>query len=335
MTVPPRLTVVGAGSWGTTVAAIASRNADTTLWARRPEVADAIASGHVHPDYLDGEPLPGHLRVTASLAEAVGQADVLVMAVPSHGFRDVLEQLADHLRPWVPVVSLTKGLEHETRLRMTEVVADVLPGHPAGVLTGPNIAVEVLRGYAAAAVIAMPDEHVARALQRLFRTTAFRVYTSTDVVGAELGGALKNVYALAAGMAQGLGAGDNTRASVITRALRELTVLGERLGGRPETFAGLAGLGDLLATCMSPASRNRSVGERLARGESLAEITEHMQMVAEGVRTTPVVLELAAEQDVTMPIAEEVRAVLAGERSPAQAYRGLLRTKPTAELTPG
>lgn len=329
------VSVVGAGSWGTTVAAIASANTPTTLWARRSEVAEAICRDGVHPDYLDGAALPRELEVTASLADAVGVADVLVLAVPSHAFRETLVQAAEHVRDGAAVVSVTKGLERDSGKRMTEVVADVLPEHRAGVLTGPNIAGEVVRGYAAAAVIAMPDEGAARTLQDLLRTHTFRVYTSDDVAGAELGGALKNVYAIAAGMAQGLGAGDNTRAAVITRGLREMEQLGVACGGRRETFAGLAGLGDLLATCMSPDSRNRTVGQRLAEGESVEEIAESMNQVAEGVRTAGVVLELARRHGVELPIATEVGAVISGEQTPAGAFRGLLRRAPESELMPG
>jgi glycerol-3-phosphate dehydrogenase (NAD(P)+) len=335
LTREPRIAVVGAGSWGTTVAATTCRNVHTVLWARRPEVAEAIDADRIHPDYLARARLPEALRATADLEEAVRDADVVVMAVPSHGFREVLLNVAEHARPWIPIVSLTKGLEQDTRRRMTEVIDDVLPGHPAGVLTGPNIAAEVLRGYAAAAVVAMPDEHVARALQRLFRTPTFRVYTSTDVAGAELGGALKNVYAIASGMAQGLGAGENTRGALISRALRELTVLGEALGGRAETFAGLAGLGDMLATCLSEHSRNRTVGERLACGEALEDIVADMHMVAEGTRTAGVVMKLAEETSIELPIAAEVHGVLTGSRTPEQAFRGLLRRRPTTELMPG
>jgi glycerol-3-phosphate dehydrogenase (NAD(P)+) len=305
------------------------------LWARRPALAETIRAERTNPDYLGGVGLPAELAVTSSLADAVECADVLVMAVPSHGFRAVLGELAPHVRPWIPVVSLTKGIEPGTLFRMTEIVEEVLPGHPAGVLTGPNVASEIVRGYAAAAVIAMPDSHVAAALQDLIRTERFRVYTSTDVVGAELGGALKNVFAIAGGMAEGLGAGDNTRATVITRSLRELTCLGVAAGGDPETMAGLAGVGDLLATCISPSGRNRRVGEELARGSTLAEITGRMRMVAEGVRTAPVAMQLAERHGVDMPIAREVAAVIAGERTPAEAYRGLVRSIPSSELVPG
>src|SRR5207302_2368073 len=245
------------------------------------------------------------LRATAALDEAVAETDLVVMAVPSHGFREVLEQIAPHLRPWIPVVSLSKGLEQGTRARMTEVISEVLPGHPAGVLAGPNLAREILDGYAAAALVAMPDLHVAAALQEIFRTRLFRVYTGTDVCGAEIAGALKNVFAIAAGMASGLGTGDNTLALVISRCLAELTRLGMAMGGERHTFAGLAGMGDLLATCMSPQSRNRRVGIELARGRTIDEITGEMKMVAEGVKTSRVVMEIADELGVEVPIARE------------------------------
>jgi glycerol-3-phosphate dehydrogenase (NAD(P)+) len=328
----PRVAVVGAGSWGSTVASTTARNAPTVLWARRSKIAEEVEKHHTNEAYLPGLELYPALRATSSLEEAVGSADVLVMAVPSHGFRAVLAEAAPHVRPWIPVISLVKGLEQGTCKRMTQVVADVLPGHPAGVLTGPNLAREVLGGSAAAAVVAMADEAVAEALQALFRTMLFRVYTTHDVVGAEIAGALKNVFAIAAGMAVGLGTGDNTRAMVITRSLAELTRLGEAMGGDPRTFAGLAGMGDLIATCVSPLSRNRYVGEQLARGRSLEDITSEMNMVAEGVKTCRVVIELAERYGVAMPIAAEVDAVVNEGRTVQEAYRGLARVKPTSEI---
>jgi glycerol-3-phosphate dehydrogenase (NAD(P)+) len=331
---PSCVAVIGAGSWGTTVASLVANNAPAILWARREEVADEVNSNHTNEAYLPGGRLHPELRATNSLQEALGDAEVVVMGVPSIGARAVLEEAALYLRPRVPIVSLSKGLEQGTRLRMTEVVGQVLPGHIAGVLTGPNIAKEVLEGYAAAAVIAMPDEVACQALQGVFRTRVFRVYTSTDVVGAETAGALKNVVAIAAGMAQGLGAGDNTRALVISRSLAELTRLGVAMGGDPQTFSGLAGMGDLLATCLSPHSRNRQVGEMLARGKTIDEITSEMKMVAEGIKTSRVVMELAAEYDVEMPIAAEVYAVTHQGRTAREAFRGLLRTTPTTELAP-
>jgi glycerol-3-phosphate dehydrogenase (NAD(P)+) len=305
------------------------------IWARRSEVAEEIASEHTNSAYLPDRRLDGSLRATSALDEAVGDADMVVMAVPSHGFREVLVEAAPHLRPWIPVVSLSKGLEQGTRARMTEVISEVLPGHAAGVLAGPNLAKEILDGYAAAALVAMPDLRVAAALQEIFRSSLFRVYTGTDVCGAEIAGALKNVFAIAAGMATGLGTGDNTLALVISRCLAELTRLGMAMGGERHTFAGLAGMGDLLATCMSPQSRNRRVGVELARGRTIAEITGEMKMVAEGVKTSRVVMELAAEHGVEVPIAHEVSMVVNEGRSAQEAFSGLMRRRPTTELAAG
>jgi glycerol-3-phosphate dehydrogenase (NAD(P)+) len=330
-----RVAVLGAGSWGTTVASLTAANTPTVLWARDPGVADEVDHHHRNSRYLEGFTLHEELRASASMADVVGSADVLVMAVPSHSFRDILGQAVEHLRPWVPVVSLAKGLERGTRLRMTQIVNELAPGHPAGVLTGPNLAKEILAGHAAASVIAMADEHVATALQQILSTEAFRVYTNPDVVGCEVAGALKNVIALAAGMADGLGTGDNTRATVITRGLAELTRLGVALGGRPETFAGLAGMGDLLATCISPQSRNRYVGEQLGRGRSIEDIVAEMQQVAEGVKTVEVVVDIAAELGVDMPIASAAYRVIHDGVGAAQAYRGLVSRKVGAELRYG
>ena len=324
--------VLGAGSWGTTVAHLAAHNVPTVVWARDPAVADEINETHVNSRYLSGYQLHPDLTATSDLADAVSKADVLVMGVPSHGFRATLEEVKPHLRAWVPVVSLSKGLEQGSRLRMTQLIDEVLPGHPYGVLTGPNLAKEILAGDAAAAVIAMSDPGIGEELQRVFSSNLFRVYVNDDVVGSELAGALKNVMALAAGMADGRGTGDNTRAAVITRGLAELTRLGVAMGGRAETFAGLAGMGDLVATCISPQSRNRHVGEQLGKGRSLDEIIEEMHMVAEGVKTTKVVMELAREHDVYMPIAEQMDLVCNQGASPVEAYRGLLRHEVKHEL---
>lgn len=322
---PVRVAVVGGGSWGTTVAALACHNTPTTLWCRRAELASRINTDHCNDDYLAGFTLPEALVATASLEEAVSSADVLVMGVPSHGMRSTLRDLAPHVRPWIPVVSLAKGLEVDTDLRMTEVITEELPGHPTGVLTGPNLAKEILSGYAAVSVVAFSDDHVAAELQRILAGDLFRVYTNPDVVGCEIAGALKNVIAIASGMADGLGTGDNTRAAVITRGLAELSRLGVAMGGLPMTFFGLAGMGDLVATCISQQSRNRYVGEQLGMGRSIDEIITEMKMVAEGVKTSKVVVELAESYGVDMPIASEVHAVIHEGRSATDAYRGLLR----------
>jgi len=329
---PIRVAVVGGGSWGTTVAALACRNVPTLLWCRRPELAQAINSDRCNPDYLPDFDLPPELTATASMEEAVGSADVLVMGVPSHGMRGTLRELGPYVRPWVPVVSLAKGLEQSTHQRMTEVISDELPGHPTGVLTGPNLAKEILSGHAAASVVAFSDAHVATELQRILAGELFRVYTNPDVVGCEIAGALKNVIAIASGMADGLGTGDNTRAAVITRGLAELSRLGVAMGGQPSTFFGLAGMGDLVATCISRQSRNRYVGEQLGLGRSLDEIVAEMSMVAEGVKTSKVVVELAERYEVEMPIATEVYGVIYQGRTAVDAYRGLLRRASGPEL---
>jgi glycerol-3-phosphate dehydrogenase (NAD(P)+) len=317
---PIRVAVVGAGSWGTTVAALACGNTPTVLWARRPELADEIVTERTNSTYLPGFDLPDELDATADLERAVAGADVLVMGVPSHGMRATLCDLAPYVRPWIPVVSLAKGLEEGTHLRMTEVIAEELPGHPVGALTGPNLAKEILSGHAAAAVVAITDDHIASELQRIFTTDLFRVYTNHDVVGSEVAGALKNVVAIASGMADGLGTGDNTRAAVITRGLAELSRLGLAMGGEPMTFAGLAGMGDLVATCIS------------RQGRTLDEIVAEMKMVAEGIKTSKVVIEVSERYGVDMPIAREVHSVVHEGRTAAEAYRGLLRREVGSEL---
>jgi glycerol-3-phosphate dehydrogenase (NAD(P)+) len=326
-----RVAVIGAGSWGTAVAALAASNASTVLWARRPELADQIARTHENGDYLPGLALPHALESSSDVKAAAAGADVVVMAVPSHGFREVLTELRPSLGDGVPVVSLSKGMEQDTQLRMTEVIAEVVPEHPAGVLTGPNLAKEVLQGSPAAAVVAFREEAVAESLQGLFSTNTFRVYRNDDVVGCEVAGALKNVMAIACGMADGMGFGDNTKAALMTRGLAELTRLGVALGGSPLTFAGLAGMGDLVATCSSRQSRNRFVGEELGKGRKLDEIISEMKMVAEGVKTARSVVLIANRVGVEMPIAEQVVAVLDGEVSAADVIVRLMSRSAKAE----
>lgn len=334
-TPPASVAVIGAGSWGTTVAAIVSAHAPTTLWGRNPAIVEAVASRHENPEYLPGIVLPEHLRATTDLAEACVGAQVLIMAVPSHGFRAVLERAAPYVDVEAPVISLAKGIENETLLRMSEVVLEVLPLHDpdrVAVLTGPNLAVEIAEGQPAASVIACRDPDTARRLQLLCSSSRFRVYTNPDVVGCEIAGALKNVIAIAAGAAAGLGYGDNTQAALITRGLAELARLGSALGGAAMTFAGLAGLGDLVATCTSPKSRNRSVGFELGRGRSLDDIVAETNMVAEGVKSTPAVLQLAARAGIEMPIASLVGAVLTEGRNPADLVPELMLREAKAEL---
>ncbi len=298
--------VVGAGSWGTTVAGLCTRCADVVLWARRPEVAEEVTADHTNLAYLPGHRLPPGLRASCDLEEVVAAADVLVVGVPSHGFRAVLLAAAPHVAPGTPVISLAKGVEQGTLLRMTEVAQEVLPDSPVGVLTGPNLAREVAAGQPAASVVAFSDLGLAESLMGVFGNPMFRVYTNDDVVGCELAGALKNVVAIAVGMAHGMGFGDNTKASLITRGLAELSRIGVALGGRPLTFSGLAGLGDLVATCSSPHSRNRTVGAALGAGKTIAQVTAEMNMVAEGVKTSRAVVDLARRVGLDLPIVEAV-----------------------------
>lgn len=316
--------VIGAGSWGTTVAALAAENTPTTLWARRAELAERIEGDHENPEYLPGRPLPASLRATTSLETAVRAADVVVMAVPSHGYRDVAEQAAPYLRPWVPVVTLAKGLERSTQKRMSEVTADAMPGHPVAVLTGPNLAKEIIDGQPAASVIAIDDARVAGELQRLFSRPSLRIYTNPDVVGCEVAGVVKNVIAIASGMAAGMGFGDNSRATLITRGLAEMARLGNAMGADPMTFSGLAGMGDLIATCSSTQSRNNTVGRRLGEGEEIGAIVDGMNMVAEGVKSCPSVLDLAHRYGVEMPITEQVVAVCHEGATAATALTALM-----------
>jgi glycerol-3-phosphate dehydrogenase (NAD(P)+) len=330
-----RVAVVGAGSWGTTVAALVAAHAPTTLWVRGAELAATIDSTHENPQYLPGVALPAELRATASLEAACSGADVVVMGVPSHGFRAVLGDAAPFIGRDAAVISLSKGVEQDTNLRMTEVIAEVLDGHDAGsigVMSGPNLAREVAAGQPTATVVAVRDAAVADRLQQLFMSPTFRVYTNPDVVGCEIAGALKNVLAIGAGMADGLEYGDNTKAALMTRGLAELARLGVALGGEPLTFAGLAGMGDLIATCSSPQSRNRHVGVELGRGRPLDEIVAEMNMVAEGVKTTAAVLHLAAREKVEMPLAEFVGRVLYEGARPADLVPELMGRRAKPEL---
>jgi glycerol-3-phosphate dehydrogenase (NAD(P)+) len=329
-----RVTVLGGGSWGTAVASLVSKNHETTIWVRNPVLAAEIGERHTNQAYLPGFALPAELRATADLAEAAGFAQLLIVAVPSHAFRQVLRDAAPHTHPWIPAVSLAKGLERGTLMRMSQVIKEVLPGHPAAVLTGPNLAKEIMAGKAAATVVATEDHAVAITLQGILRRGLLRVYTNHDVIGCELGGALKNVIAIATGMAEGLGVGDNTRAAVISRGLAELTQLGVAMGGEPATFAGLTGMGDLVATCISPQSRNRYVGEQLGRGRKIDDILREMSQVAEGVKTAAVAVEMADRHELAMPICRTVHRVVTGEITALDAYAGLRHQPAGREADP-
>lgn len=309
-----KIAFIGAGSWGTATASLVAvkGESEVLLWARRPELAETINLFHENPEYLPGVALPDELRATSDLEEALQGADTVVMGVPSHGFRDILRDVVPMAGRDVCYVSLTKGIEIGNRRRMSEVLAEEVDGisdSNIAVLTGPNLAKEVVQGFPAASAIACKDEKQANRLRDIFHTQTFRTYTNSDVVGCELGGSFKNVIAIAAGMADGLGFGDNTKATVMTRGLAELARFSVKFGGKPLTFLGLAGVGDLIATCASPQSRNHSVGIELGKGRKIDEIIDSMNMVAEGVKSCKPIFELGQEADVWMPITENVMKI--------------------------
>ncbi|MGI9051342.1 MAG: NAD(P)H-dependent glycerol-3-phosphate dehydrogenase [Ilumatobacteraceae bacterium] len=329
-----QVTVLGAGSWGTTMASLIAGRHATMIWARSPETAAEIDGRHTNEGYLPGFTLPEQLIATDDLEKAMRHAELLILGVPTTAMRSTIKAAREFIHPWIPIVSLAKGLEQQTLLRMTEVIQEEVPGHPVAALSGPNIAREIMAGQAAASVLATEDLSVAAAIQKVLTRGLFRIYTNHDVIGCEIGGALKNVVAIACGIAQGLGVGDNTRAMVMTRGLAELTRLGVALGGEAPTFAGLAGMGDLVTTCISPHSRNRMVGEQLGLGRKLEEIVSEMSMVAEGVKTSVTARELAKRHDVPMPVCDEIYRVVRGRISVDRAYRGL-RLRPGHESDPG
>lgn len=317
------------------MASICANNAPTLQWILPAEedVANDINNNHRNTFYIGDEvALHESLRATIDFDEAIAFADVVVLGVPSQAVREVLSGKTSELDKSVPVISLVKGLEQSTNMRMSQIVEEVLPGHPAGILAGPTIARDVADGKAAGAVLAMPDEKLAEQFAPVFQTDRFRTYTTDDVLGVEIAGALKNIYAIAIGMGDGLEIGENARALVMTRAVREMGKLGEAMGGHRDTFAGLAGMGDLMVTCTSPNSRNRHVGEQLGLGKSLEEIIEAMNQVAEGVKAAGVIKNFADQYNVHMPIAHEIDAVINHGSTPRRAYDALFAEHPGHEV---
>lgn len=317
--------VLGAGSWGTALARhLAGKGESVRLWAYETEVVEAINGRRENPVFLPGFPLPASLEAFADPAEAVRDAAVVLAASPSHVNRRVLAALSGAVRPDALVVSATKGIEQGTLALMHEVIADCLPGRPIAVLSGPSFAKEVAQGQPTAVVAASVDEAAATRTQSLFADRRFRVYSHHDVTGVELGAALKNVIAIAAGMLEGLGLGHNPRAALITRGLAETTRLGVAMGADPLTFAGLAGMGDLILTCTGALSRNRSLGEFIGKGGTAADWTREQRMVAEGANTADAAVQLAERHGVELPICAQVAAILRGERRPEQAVTELM-----------
>jgi glycerol-3-phosphate dehydrogenase (NAD(P)+) len=329
------VTVLGAGSWGTALAVHLARiGHDVRLWARDPELAADLATRRANPVYLPDVTLPPAVDVRDSLAEAVSGAELMVVAIPSHGCRAVVSAAARYMTPGVVLVSATKGLEEDTLLRMSDVVVEEVGGrHPVTVLSGPSFAIEVAQQLPTAVLVASSNARAMELVQQEFRGPYFRLYGSDDVIGVEIGGAMKNVIAIAAGVVEGLGLGHNALAALITRGLAEVTRLACAAGGRRETLAGLSGLGDLVVTCTGTLSRNRHVGVELARGRSLAEIVSGMKMVAEGVRTTGAALALGTRYGIELPIATQMAEVLAGRADVRAALDTLMlrRQRPEAE----
>jgi len=329
-----RIAVIGAGAWGTTLAIkLAAAGHPVTLWAHRPEAADEMRREGENSRYLAEHPFPPGLLVTGAAEELVVPHRLYVLAVPSAHFRTTLHRLSGHLALHVPFLSVVKGIEAGTQARMSEVITEELPDRSVAVLSGPNLADEVASGHPAGTVVASVDAALAAEVAALLGSDRFRVYTNPDVVGVELGGALKNVVALAAGMADGLRLGDSGKAAIITRGLAEMTRLGVAAGADPRTFAGLAGVGDLIATCMSPLSRNRRAGELLAENRNWADVARSLGGVAEGEATVSGALALAERYGVDMPIAEQVDAVIHHGRPPLEALAVLMARSQKDELT--
>lgn len=330
-----RVAVLGAGSWGTTFSMLLSdAGADVVLWGRRPELCDAINSAHENHDYLPGVALPESLRATPDPAATLDGAEVVVLALPSQTLRANLVDWTPLLPPDAVLVSLMKGIELGSMKRMSEVLAEVTGAGAdrIAVVSGPNLALEIAARQPSASVVASADESVAEKLQHACRTAYFRPYTNTDVVGVELAGAVKNVIAIAVGIAAGMGMGDNSKASIITRGLAETTRLGLALGADASTFAGLAGIGDLVATCMSPLSRNRTFGENLGRGMTLEELAHATRQTAEGVKSCESVLALARTYRIEMPITEHVVAAVHEGLPPQEIVRRIMSRSAKAEL---
>jgi len=330
-----KVSVIGAGSWGTTLAALLAEKLETvTLWSRRPEVAEEINSFRTNSSYLGNIKLPENIRATTSIAEAAEGADYLIMAVPSSYFRSVCELMLPYVKKDQFFLSVTKGIEADSLKRMSEVLIDVFGvglRHIA-VLSGPNHAEEVIRKIPSATVVASKDHQLATRFQEILMRDYFRVYTHDDVVGVEVAGTIKNVIAIAVGIADGIGYGDNTRAALITRGLAEMVRLGKKMGANPLTFLGLAGIGDLIATATSKHSRNRNFGEALGKGRDARSILESSRMVVEGVSNSKSVLFLAAKYGVEMPISSEVYQIIYEGKSPLESVVSLMKRAPKPEI---
>ncbi len=331
-----KISVIGAGSWGTAVSnLLAKKGYRVFLWARDKDLVEQIRKKRRNPRYLPKLKLSKEIEITNDFVEATKNSELIVFAVPSHVMREIVKKIKIYLNKKATLVSLTKGIEEESLMRMSEVIKDEIGNDfkgQIGVLSGPNHAEEVALEIPSATVVSSFKEETALFLQRVFMTSYFRVYTNPDIVGVELGGAFKNVIAIAAGISDGLGYGDNTKASLMTRGLAEMIRLGLKMGASPLTFIGLSGMGDLIVTCTSRYSRNRAVGEKLGKGLKLPQILSQMRMVAEGIKTSKAMEKLSLKYQIEMPITKNVVQVLYERKEPKECVSELMSREPTSEI---
>ena len=328
-----KISVLGTGGWGTALSIVLhNKGHNVTLWGATPDYVEDLKKHRENKKYLKGIEIPSGLNITSDIAETQTETDLIVIAIPTPYVRKTIKPFKNHYLPGTPIVSVIKGIENETLMRGSEILRDVLGEQPIALLLGPSHAEEVARKLPTTVVIACNDIQVAKEIQDIFITERFRVYTNTDVIGVEIGTSVKNVIAIAAGICDGLGFGDNSKAALITRGLAEMMRLGVAMGGQRDTFSGLAGLGDLITTCVSPYGRNRLVGEQIAKGKKLSQILEEMDQVAEGILTTKSVCKLADKYNVEMPITKEIYNALFEDKDPIKAVNELMVREPKSEI---
>jgi glycerol-3-phosphate dehydrogenase (NAD(P)+) len=328
-----KISVLGTGGWGTALSFVLhNKGHNVTLWGSTPDYVEYLKKHRENKKYLKGIEIPSDLKITSDIAEAQIETDLIVVAIPTPYVRKTIKPLENHYVPGTPIVSVIKGIENETLMRGSEILRDVLGEQPIALLLGPSHAEEVAKKLPTTVVVACNDIQVAEEIQDIFITERFRVYTNTDVIGVEIGTSVKNVIAIAAGICDGLGFGDNSKAALITRGLAEMMRLGVAMGGQRDTFSGLAGLGDLITTCISPYGRNRLVGEQIAKGKKLSQLQREMDQVAEGILTTKSVCKLANKYNVEMPITKEIYNVLFEDKDPIKAVNELMVREPKSEI---